>query len=205
MINLLYRILLTGVFITLCIEDLHAQSSNTKPRVQYMARLDVYKGDTIPWIELRPVYIYKPLKFKSKRQQNSYNRLVRNVKKILPLAKEVRAIMLETCEVLETLPDKKSKEKLISDIEEEVKRTYTPIMKKLTFSQGKLLIKLIDRECNQSSYDILKAFMGSFKASFYQTFASLFGASLKKEYDPDNNEEDAMTERVIVLVENGQI
>ena len=86
-----------------------------------------------------------------------------------------------------------------------MKKEYTPRMKKLTFSQGKLLIKLVDRECNQSSYELVKAFMGPFKAGFYQTFASLFGASLKKEYDPEKEEIDAMTERVIVLVENGQI
>ena len=76
-------------------------------------------------------------------------------------------------------------------------------MKKLTFSQGKLLIKLVDRECNQSSYELVKAFMGPFKAGVYQTFASLFGASLKKEYDPEHD--DAMTERVVTLVENGQL
>ena len=75
-------------------------------------------------------------------------------------------------------------------------------MKKLTFSQGKLLIKLINRECNQSSYQLVKAFMGPFKAGFYQTFAALFGASLKKEYHPED--EDKL-ERVIILVENGQL
>ena len=76
-------------------------------------------------------------------------------------------------------------------------------MKKLTFRQGKLLIKLVDRECNQSSYELVKAFMGPFKAGMYQAFAALFGASLKKEYDPEND--DKLVERVIVLVENGQL
>lgn len=76
-------------------------------------------------------------------------------------------------------------------------------MKKLTFAQGKLLIKLVDRQSNQTSFELVKAFMGPFKAGFYQTFAALFGASLKKEYDPTG--EDKLTERVILLVENGQI
>ena len=74
---------------------------------------------------------------------------------------------------------------------------------KLTFSQGKLLIKLIDRECNQSSYNLLKAYLGSFRAGFWNIFAGMFGASLKTEYDPKGK--DAMTERVVVLVENGLI
>ena len=78
-----------------------------------------------------------------------------------------------------------------------------PRMKKLSFSQGKLLIKLVDRQNNQTTYELVKAFMGPFRAAFYQTFASLFGASLKKEYDPTG--EDKLTERIILLVESGQL
>ena len=88
-------------------------------------------------------------------------------------------------------------------VEKGLKEQYTARMKKLTFSQGKLLIKLVNRECNQSSYQLVKAFMGPFKAGFYQTFAALFGASLKKQYDPTGD--DALTERVILLVESGQL
>ena len=76
-------------------------------------------------------------------------------------------------------------------------------MKKLTFAQGKLLIKLVDRQSHQTSFELVRAFMGPFKAGFYQTFAALFGASLKKEYDPLGD--DKLTERVVLLVENGQI
>lgn len=88
-------------------------------------------------------------------------------------------------------------------VEKGLKEQYTPQMKKLTFAQGKLLIKLVDRQSNQSSYELVKAFMGPFKAGFYQTFAALFGASLKKEYDPEND--DKLTERIIILVQNGQL
>ena len=84
-----------------------------------------------------------------------------------------------------------------------MKEQYTPRMKKLSFAQGKLLIKLIDRQSHQSSYELVKASMGPFKAGFYQTFAALFGASLKKQYDPEG--EDKLTERVILLVESGQL
>jgi hypothetical protein len=78
-------------------------------------------------------------------------------------------------------------------------------MKKCTLSQGKLLIKLIDRECNQTSYELINAFAGSFKARFYQTFAALFGATLKKEYDPQNNDEDAMIEEIIWMIDNDML
>jgi hypothetical protein len=122
---------------------------------------------------------------------------------VYPIAKEVNKIVLETYEYLQTLPNDKARQKHIKMVEKGVKEQYTPIMKKLTFSQGKLLIKLIDRQNNQTSYELVKAFMGPFKAGFYQTFAAMFGASLKKQYDPTGK--DAMVERVITLVENGQL
>ena len=163
----------------------------------------IYNGDTIPHITLRLVYVYPELKFKNKRQERYYYKLVRDVKKTLPLAKEVRNAVIETYEYLETLPDEEAKQKHIKAVEKGLKKQYTPRMKTLTFSQGKLLIKLVDRECNQSSFQLVRAFMGPFKAGFYQTFAALFGASLKKEYRPDD--EDKMIERVATLVENGQL
>ena len=169
----------------------------------YKVPVCVYNGDTIPHITLRTIYVYPELHFKNKRQRKYYNKLVRDVKKTLPLAKEVNRAVIETYEYLMTLPDEKARERHIKKVEKGLKEQYTPRIKKLTFSQGKLLIKLVNRECNQSSYQLVKAFMGPFKAGFYQTFAALFGASLKKEYHPED--EDKLTERVVVLVENGQL
>ena len=103
----------------------------------------------------------------------------------------------------EKLTNEKARQKHIKRVEKGLKEQYTPRMKKLSFAQGKLLIKLIDRQSNSTSYELVKAFMGPFKAGFYQTFAALFGASLKKEYDPQG--EDKLTERVVLMVENGQI
>ncbi|NDW12143.1 DUF4294 domain-containing protein [Bacteroides sp. 214] len=163
----------------------------------------VYQGDTIPYINLPEVHIFKPLVFKNKKEQREYDRLVRNVKITLPYSKDIYRITLETYEYLQTLPNEKSKERHIKRVEKGIKEQYTSKMKKLSFTQGKLLIKLVDRECNQSSYQLLKAFMGPFKAGFYQAFASVFGASLKKQYDPKG--EDKLIERVVILVENGQI
>lgn len=165
--------------------------------------VSISNGDTLLSITLRPVYVYPKFVFKNKRQERYYWKLVRNVKKTLPLAKEIRRAVIETYEYLETLPDEKSRDKHIKAVEKGLKKQYTPRMKKLTFSQGKLLIKLVDRECHQSSYQLVKAFMGPFKAGFYQTFAALFGASLRKEYDPED--EDRIIERIIILVENGQL
>lgn len=169
----------------------------------YKVPVTVYKNDTIPTITLREIIIFPEIRFKSKRQRTRYNKLVRDVKKTLPLAKEINRAVIETYEYLQTLPDKKSREAHLKMVEKGLKQQYTPVMKKLTFSQGKLLIKLVNRETNSSSYELVKAFMGPLKAGFYQTFAALFGASLKKEYHPEDD--DKMTERIIILVENGQL
>lgn len=169
----------------------------------YVVPMCIYHGDTIPCITLRNIYIYPKMVFKNKKQEQYYWRLVRDVKKTLPIAKEVKNMVIETYEYLETLPNQKARDKHIKAVEKGIKEQYTPRMKKLTFSQGKLLIKLVNRECNQSSYELVKAFIGPFRAVVYQTFASLFGASLKKEYDPED--EDKMVERVATLVENGQL
>ena len=163
----------------------------------------LHEGDSIQYMEMNNVYVYPELTFKNKKQAQSYMRLVNNVKKVLPLAKEARQMLIETTEFLDMLPDEKSKNEHIKRVEEDIFRTYKPKMKKLTYSQGKLLIKLINRQTDSSSYELVKAFLGSFKAGFYQAFASLFGASLKKEYHPEG--EDALTERVVLMVESGQI
>ena len=161
------------------------------------------KGDTTLMLVINNVTVFPPERFKNKEREQFYWRMVRDVRKGLPYAKLISATVIETYEYMETLPNKKAKDKHIKEVEKGLKKQYTARLKKLTFRQGKLLIKLVDRECNQSSYELVKAFMGPFKAGFYQAFASLFGASLKKEYDPDND--DKLVERVIELVENGQL
>ena len=127
---------------------------------------------------------FRPLKFKNEKERLEYYRLVRNVKKVYPISKEINQAIIETYEYLQTLPNEKARQKHLKRVEKGLKEQYTARMKKLSFAQGKLLIKLIDRQSNSTSYELVKAFMGPFKAGFYQTFAALFGASLKKEYDP---------------------
>lgn len=198
-----HRIYILLFLLLACILKTSAQQNIRQSEKGYMLPVCVYQGDTIPYITLRNVYIYPRIKFKSKKQERYYWKLVRDVKKTLPLAKEIRRAVMETYEYMETLPDTKSRERHMKAVEKGLKEQYTARMKKLTFSQGKLLIKLVNRECNQSSYQLVKAFMGPFKAGFYQTFAALFGASLKKEYHPEDD--DKLIERIAVLVENEQL
>ena len=160
-------------------------------------------GDSIQYMEMNNVYVFPPVAFSSKKQANAYMRLVKNVKKVLPIAKEANMIMMETAEFLETLPDKKAKDEHIKRVEKSIMKEYKPKMKKLTYSQGKLLIKLIYRESHSSGYELIQAFLGPVRAGFYQAFAWAFGASLKKQYDPEGV--DRLTERVVLMVEAGQL
>lgn len=162
-----------------------------------------YDGDSVQYVQVNNVYVFPEPEFKNARQRASYNRLVYNVKKVLPIAKEANKMILETYEYLETLPNKKAKDEHMRRVEKSIMKEYSPRMKKLTYSQGKLLIKLIYRECNSSSYNLIQAFLGPVKSGFYQAFAWAFGASLKKKYDPDGV--DRLTERVVLQVEAGQL
>ena len=159
--------------------------------------------DSIQYVELNNIYVYPTPTFKNERQRAKYNRLVYNIKKVLPIAKECRAIILETYDYLETLPNKEARDRHMKRVEQSIKEEYTPRMKKLTYQQGKLLIKLIYRECNSSSYNLIQAFFGQARAGVYQAFAWLFGASLRKEYDP--NGVDRLTERIVRQIESGQL
>jgi hypothetical protein len=197
----LYSILLiAGV---LCCCQSQAQSIKIKdlPPNLYQAVID--KGDTIAMVHLGEVFVYPELRFKNKRERQYYDKLVRDVKRTLPYAKMVYHTLIETYEYMETLPNDKAREKHLKRMEKELFQEYKPELRRLTLSQGKLLIKLIDRECNQSSYNILRAYLGSFRAGFWNIFAGVFGASLKSEYDPRGK--DALTERVVIMVERGLI
>lgn len=163
------------------------------------------EGDTVLMLVMNPVTVFPPLKFKNKKQEQFYWRTVRDVKKTLPYAKLICATLLETYEYIETFPTQKEREKYLKEMEKEVFEQYKPALKQFTKSQARLLVKLIQRETNQSSYDILKAFLGTFRAGFWQTFGRLFGVNLKGQYRPETDVDDAIIERVCVAVEQGAL
>ena len=162
-----------------------------------------FHGDSIPAIIFPTFYKYPPMIFKNDKERDRYNRLVANVKRLLPLAKLAKYTVIETYDYLQTLPTKKEKAEHIKLVEDGLKKQYAPTLKRLSRSQGRLLVKLIDRECGQTGYNIAQAFIGSFKANIYQATAFCFGNSLTKRYDPEGD--DRYTERVVRLVESGQL
>lgn len=176
---------------------LYAQQSTT----YYRCPAEMYNGELIASLWIQEVIIYPPLVFSNDKQRAEYSRLVRDVKKAMPYAHDVSNMIIETYEYMETLPDEKAKKKHLGTVQKYVMDTYKPCMKKLTKNQGKILVKLIDRECNVSTYDIVKSLAGPFKAGIWNAFAGVFGNSLKQEYDPEGG--DRLLERIVVQVQQG--
>lgn len=162
-------------------------------------------GDTCRLTYIRDVYVFPEWKFKNKKEEKFYWRTVRDVRKTLPYAKLAFATLCETYEYIQTIPDKKMREKHLKRLEHDIFEQYKPVVKHMTRSQGKVLLKLINRETDQTSYGIVKAFLGSFRAGFWQTFGRFFGMNMRAGYHPDKNREDAIIERIATLIEQGAL
>lgn len=162
-------------------------------------------GDTVRMTVFKDFYCYPPLKFKNRKQEEFYWRTVRDVRKTLPYAKLAYGTLCETYEYIQTIPDKKVREAHLKRLEKDIFERYKPVIKGFTKNQGKVLLKLINRETNQSSYNIVKAFLGSFRAGFWQTFGRFFGMNMKMKFEPEKNEQDAIIQRVATLIEQGAL
>lgn len=167
--------------------------------------LDDIEGEYTMMIVMNEIVVYPPLKFKNKKEEEYYWRTVRDVRKALPYAKLICETMLETYDYIETFPTQKEREDYIKQMESEVFAQYKPALKKFTKGQAQVLCKLINRETDQSSYNILKAFLGTFRAGFWQTFGRFFGVNLKTDFRPDKNRQDAIIEQIAVKIEQGQL
>ena len=169
----------------------------------YLLNSEIYKGDTIGIVYLPEVPIYPAPKFKNKKQEKFYWKTVRDVKKVYPYMKFIGTEYKRINAICDTISDPKLKKKYLKKYEKELLDEYKPVMKKFTLSQGKMLIKLIDRELEETSYDIIKQFRGGFVAWWWQLFAKMLGADLKDDYNISEREKDRIIERVITLYEAG--
>jgi len=164
---------------------------------------EVINGDTIPVAVLGSVYSFPKEDFQNATEERYYWKLVRDVKIVYPLSRIVYFTLLETMDYIETIPDQKEREKHLRRMEKDLVKEYEPVLRKMTYTQGKILLKLINRECNSSPFDLIKAYRGSFTASFWQGVASLFHADLKSGYDPSSK--DYTLERIVIKIEQGQL
>ena len=156
----------------------------------------VDKGDTIPLVHILPIR-----KYARKPDMRRYQRLIRQVKKCYPLAKQARIEMEKMERQLLAVKDKKEQEKLAKELQKQLIKQYTPVILKMTISEGKMLLKLIDRETEYTAFQIIKDFRGGFVAGFWQMFAKMFGNNLKLEYEPETN--DKVLEQIVTYYEMG--
>lgn len=162
-------------------------------------------GDEVWMYYFKPFTKFAPLKFKNKKEEEYYWRTVRDVRKTLPYAKMSFNALVETYEYIQTIPDKKERERHLKTLEKDIVAQYKPAIMKMTRNQGKILLKLINRETEQSSYNIVKAFLGSLRAAFWQTFGSFFGMNMKAGFNPEKNKDDAIIDRIATEIEQGTL
>lgn len=196
-------ILFLLVLPTICLATpTEPQRSHDEIGQAYGAEVDQLTGDTIYLAVIREWYAMPKMKFKNKRQEKFYWRTVRDVKKTLPYAK-LLAKELETTSALMAKMNKKEQHKFWKKYEKLLFAQYEDDFRHMTASQGQMLMLLVDRQCDQTSYELIKLFRGSFVAGFWQGVAKLFGNDLKEQYD--GKDKDRIVERIILLVENGQL
>lgn len=158
----------------------------------------IEQGDTVIIVDINPVSIYGV----GKKNRRNYERLIRNVKKVYPYAMEARQYMHQLENKLDEIKSPRERETFVAAMERDIVRKYTPVLESMTFTQGMILIKLIDRETNKTPYQLLRQFRGRFTAGFYNTIAKIFKANLKQHYDPSEGE-DAVIEQIIIKIEAG--
>lgn len=170
----------------------------------YNYRIDE-EGDTVLVLHLTGITCFPPLKFENREEEKFYWRTVRDVRLTLPYAKLIGETLIETYEYIETFPTKREREDYLKRMEKALFEQYKPVLKRFSKRQAKMLVKLIQRETNQTSYEIVKAFLGTFRATFWQGFGKLFGVSLKSDFNPAKNRDDAIIDRVATLIEQGSL
>ncbi len=202
------RLNLTTVFYFALLFQFYAQTGddvivpNDNQKVVYKVWAEVINGDTIPSIRLPDIWVYANYNYKNKKQYEAWNRTKYNVKKVYPYAILAAAKLKEYNRILEKMPNESTRKVYMKTVEKELKAEFEEPLKDLSMTQGKILLKLIDRETGNTSYELVKDLRGGFQAFMWQSVARLFGSNMKSEYDP--NGEDIMIERAIKLVEAGQ-
>ena len=164
----------------------------------------IIDGDTLPSVDMYAITVYPEVKFPSSEEMMKYQKLVYRVRKVYPYAKLASNKLDEYRRILDTISTNKRKRQFIRKAQKELEAQFGEEIKNLSFSQGKILIKLIYRQTGSSTYDVVKELRGGFNAFFWQSAAGLFGYDLKTPYDP-KNDEDQMIEKIIQLIDAGKL
>jgi hypothetical protein len=190
-------ILLIILFFSYRILAFSQDTTKTVPSTQ------IIDGDTVAMVDVRAVVIFPPVPVQGKRAAARYDKLVYNVKKVYPYAKMAGKQLALYKDILDTIPSEKEQKLFMKKAEKELEKQFGDELKELTFSQGKILIKLIYRETGNSTFDIVRQLRGKFTAFIWQTMAKIFGYDLKTDYDPGGS--DQAIEQIVLMIEAGAI
>jgi hypothetical protein len=183
-------------------KDSVGAGNDTLPESYYILHEVERNGVKMPEIGIREVTIHaRPSR--QRREYRQYERLVLNIKKVYPYALIVRVKLAEVNDELINYPDERERKKYLKNVEKDVFGKYQKDIEDMTISQGRLLIKLIDRETQNTSYTLIREYRGKFSATFWQSVARIFGTNLKEEYDPYG--EDALIEAIITEIDAGRL
>jgi hypothetical protein len=184
-------------------KDTIAAKRDSSVNGNYIIREVDRNGVKMPEVEIKEVQIHaRPLR-ENKREFRQYERLVSNLKRVYPYAIIVRTKLKEVNDHLKDIPQERDRKRYLKDVEKDVFKEYQDDIEDMTITQGRLLIKLIDRETQNTSYDLIKDYRGKFSAAFWQGVARIFGTNLREEYDPYGD--DALIELIINEIEAGRI
>ena len=169
---------------------------------QYQAEIDLQTGDTIAVVQLKDVYCFTKKHFRDKKHEKEFLRMVYDVKKTLPIAKDARRLMTQAYFDMERMTEAEQKV-YFKRLEKELFDQYKPRLKRLNYRQGKLLVRLVDRECDKQTYYLIREFLGKRRAFFWNMFGKFFGVSLKAQWEPEGKDKEL--EDVCIQVEQGLI
>ncbi len=190
--------ILTFFFFIFCFVGASSQDTTKMPNP-----IKIIDGDTVALIDIRPVVIFPPVRVETRRESKRYDRLVYNVKKVYPYAKLAGQRLKFYKSILDTIPTEKARKLYMKKAEKELEAQFGDEIKDLSFSQGKILIKLIYRETGNSTFDIVKELRGGFTAFVWQTLARIFGYDLKTDYEPGGS--DQAIEQIVLMIDAGAI
>jgi len=189
--------LLIVVFVFFCAKIIVAQHRHILPLV-------CFNGiDTLPCVTLKNVIIVGQRPGTSKKELDRYNKLVRNVIKVYPYARLAALKLKEYDDILVQIPDTKEQKRIMKQAEREIRRDFQKEIEDLTFSQGIILLKLVDRETSKTTYQIVDELRGSLRAFFYQAIAKLFKYDLKAQYDPKGTDKEI--EKIVKILEDNEL
>ncbi len=191
------RFAVIGLVLGMFVFSLHAEEEGR------LCLISIEDGDTIYLSTLHEIWVYPPMRFKNKKQERFYWRTVRDVKKCLPYAKMIAEDMRYADEEMAKISDPKEQKRWWRAFEKQLFKKYEKDFRGMYASQGRMLMLLLDRETDRTSYDLIKQYKSKAAANFWQFVAKLFRNDLKEEYEPDDK--DRIVERVINLVEAGQL